>query len=639
VVSLLLLLCMLFPLTAHAKGVILNFTDVDIATMVKFISDLTGKNFVMDEKVKGKISVYSPAKLSNEEAFNVFTAVLELKGFTLIQSGKVYKIVPTATAKQSGTKLYGDKDKVPVNESYVARIITLENIPAQDAVTFLQPIVSKDGHVSAFGAANMLLVVDSAMNMQKIIAIVEMIDAEKRRELPEVIYLKNAGAENVAKVLQDWAGSRSAKQPGQTTVSSVGITVVPDTRLNAVLVFGAEKDKEEIRKLVALVDVPPPTSSGKVNVYYLENGDATDIAKVLDGVVKGSAAQVQPGQAAAPQSSPFDVGKITITPYKATNSLVVMASPTDYQNLLQVIQKLDRKRRQVFVQALIAEVSLDRLKTLGVQWGAIAGGANKTATAAGIYDPQNVISSVLGAVTALSQSGISIPDLGTKTPLNFAVALQALETNGILNVLSTPSIMTSDNKEAEIFVGENVPFRGSITFNASLPNSPQQAIDRKDTGITLKLTPQISEGEYVKMDIYQEISAVKDATSTGAAADITTTKRSAKTSVVVKDTDTVAIGGLIQDKDQETISKVPFFGDIPLLGWFFKTRSITRQKTNLLILLTPKIIKNPGDLNDVSQQMKIKFNDAARKSEPLNIPAELNIKPADKGQTPETGGK
>ena len=636
-VSLLLLVYMLLPLPAHAKGVILNFTDVDIATMVKFISDLTGKNFVMDEKVKGKISVYSPAKLSNEEAFNVFTSVLELKGFTLIQSGKVHKIVPTSAAKQSGTKLYRSTDKIPVNESYVARVITLENIPAQDAVNFLQPIISKDGHVSAFGAANMLLVVDSSFNLQKLIAIVEMIDAEKSRELPELIYLKNAGAENVAKVLQDWAGSRT-KQPGQATVSSIGTTIVPDTRLNAILVFGVEKDKEEIRKLVALVDVAPPTSSGKVNVYYLENGDATDIAKVLDGVVKGSAAQVQPGQAAAPQSSPFEGGKITITPDKATNSLVIMASPTDYQNLLQVIQKLDRKRRQVFVQALIAEVSLDRLKALGVQWGAIGGAATKTATAAGIYDPQNVISSVLGAVGALKAGGITIPDL-TGTPLNFAVALQALESNGILNVLSTPSIMTSDNKEAEIFVGENVPFRGSITFNTALQNSPQQSIERKDTGITLKLTPQISEGEYVKMDIYQEISAVKDSTSTGAAADITTTKRSAKTSVVVKDTDTVAIGGLIQDKDQVTVSKVPLLGDIPLLGWLFKTKSTTRQKTNLLILLTPKIIKNPGDLNDVSQQMQRNFSDAARKNEPLNIPAAISIKPADKGQTPDTGGK
>ncbi len=621
-----------------AKGVILNFTDVDISTMVKFISDLTGKNFVMDEKVKGKISVYSPAKLSNEEAFNVFTSVLELKGFTLIQAGKVYKIVPTSSAKQSGTRLYSSKEKIPVNESYVARVITLENIPAQDAVTFLLPIISKDGHVSAFGASNMLLVVDSSINIQKLIAIIEVIDAEKRRDLPEVVYLKNAGAENVAKVLQDWAGSKSAKQPGQAA-SALGTTIVPDIRLNAILVFGAEKDKEEIRKLVALVDVAPPTSSGKVNVYYLENADATEIAKVLDGVVKGTTAQAQSAQGGAPQGSPFDGGKVTITPDKATNSLVIMASPTDYQNLLQVIQKLDRKRRQVFVQALIAEVSLDRLKALGVQWGAIGGGATKTATVAGTYDPQGVISSVLGAVAALQQSGITIPDLTTGTPLNFAVALKALETNGILNVLSTPSIMTSDNKEAEIFVGENVPFRGSITYNTSLQNSPQQSIERKDTGITLKLTPQISEGEYVKMDIYQEISAVKDSTSTGAAADITTTKRSAKTSVVVKDQDTVAIGGLIQDKDQDVISKVPLLGDIPLLGWLFKSKSTTRQKTNLLILLTPRIIKNSDDLNDISQQMKKSFNDSAKKGEPLDIPAELSRMPAAKWKTHETGGK
>jgi len=247
-------LTLLLPCTALAKGVILNFADVDISTMVKFISDLTGKNFVMDERVKGKISVYSPAKLSNEEAFNVFTSVLELKGFTLVQSGKVYKVVPTAFAKQSGTKLYADKDTIPVNESYVARVITLENIQAQEALTFLQPVISKDGHVSAFGPSNMLLVVDSAFNLEKVMAIVKMIDSQQQREMPEVIYLKSAGAETVTKVLQDWVGKR-LKKPGQASDFSVGTTIVADTRLNAVLVFGQEKDKEEIRKLVALIDV------------------------------------------------------------------------------------------------------------------------------------------------------------------------------------------------------------------------------------------------------------------------------------------------------------------------------------------------------------------------------------------------
>ncbi|HZV81713.1 MAG TPA: secretin N-terminal domain-containing protein, partial [Geobacteraceae bacterium] len=288
-------MALLLPGPALAKGVILNFTDVDIATMVKFISDLTGKNFVMDERVKGKISVYSPAKLSTDEAFNVFTSVLELKGFTLIQVGKVYKIVPLSAAKQSGTRFYSGKEKGPINESYIARVIPLENIAVQDALTFLQPTVSKDGHLSAFGPANMLLVVDSSLNIQKILEILKAIDTEKKRDTAEILYLKNAGAENVAKIIQEWLGSRGTKAAGQQQPqTSFGVSVVADTRLNAIFIFANERDKEDIKKFITLIDVPPPNSSSKVNVYYLENADATEVAKVLDGVVKGSVASPAP---------------------------------------------------------------------------------------------------------------------------------------------------------------------------------------------------------------------------------------------------------------------------------------------------------------------------------------------------------
>lgn len=625
-----LLLALLVPGPAQAKGVILNFTDVDIATMVKFISDLTGKNFVMDERVKGKISVYSPAKLSSEEAFNVFTSVLELKGFTLIQVGKVYKIVPLAAAKQSGTRIYSDYEKGPVNDSYVARVVTLDNISAQDALTFLQPTVSKDGSLSAFGPANMLLVVDSSLNIQKILDILKVIDTEKQRDSAEIIYLKNAGAENVAKVLQDWLGNKSQKAAGQQGQSSFGASVVADSRLNALFVFAGEKDKEEIRKFVSLIDVAPPTSSNKVNVYSLENADATEVAKVLDGVVKGSAAtQGQQAQGGAPPQSPFDAGKITITPDKATNSLIIMASPIDYQNLLQVIQKLDKRRRQVFVEAIIAEVSLNRLRDLGVQWGILGGASDgKNVSTFGQYDPNSVFTTLFTALSALKTvsgtSGMPIPDTAI-TPANFAVMLQALETNGITNILSTPTILTSDNKEAEIFVGENVPFLSST--NLSSTGLSQQSVERKDTGITLKITPQISEGEYVKLDIYQEISAVKDATSKGAATDIITTKRSAKTAVVVKDMETVVIGGLIQDQDEETISKIPLLGDIPLLGWFFKSKGTTRKKTNLMIFLTPRVIKGPNDLLGVAARQREKFVGAVNNQKPLDVNEELTPKP------------
>ncbi|MBP1727644.1 MAG: gspD [Deltaproteobacteria bacterium] len=630
-----IIVTLLLPLPALAKGVILNFTDVDIATMVKFISDLTGKNFVMDERVKGKISVFSPAKLSNEEAFNVFTSVLELKGFTLIQSGKVYKIVPTASAKQSGTRLYADKEKIPVNESYIARVITLENITAQEAVTFLQPVVSKDGHVSAFGPANMLLVVDSSFNIQKIMAIIQVIDAEKRRDLPEILYLKSAGAENVAKVLQDWLGNKSAKQPGQPAAAALGTTIVPDSRLNAILVFGPEKDKEEIRQLVALVDVVPPISGGKVNVYYLENADATEVAKVLDGVVKGSSAT--PGQAAAPQASPFEGGKITITPDKATNSLVIMASPTDYQNLLQVIQKLDRKRRQVFVQASIVEVSLDRAKELGIQWGFFGGASSGDLATAGIFDPFGTLTPFFAAVGQLSQAGLLPEDMKLATAANFPFILKAMQGNGMLNILSSPTILTSDNKEAEIFVGENIPFLGTSVINGS---TSQQSIERKDTGITLKITPQITDGDYIKLDVMQEISALKDTINVGVSStDRSITKRSAKTSVIVKDQETVAIGGLISEIERESETRVPLLGDLPLLGYLFRSKTMKREKTNLILLLTPRVIKDGRDLDDVTQKQRVRFKEAAQKADPVDIPGYIGTRPAPGAAAPQDGGK
>ncbi|UPU38323.1 type II secretion system secretin GspD [Geomonas paludis] len=611
------------PNLVLAKGVVLNFTDVDIATMVKFISDLTGKNFIMDERVKGKISVFSPAKLSNEEAYNVFTSVLELKGFTVIPAGKVMKIVPTAAAKQAGMKVFSDGEKGVVNDTYQARVIQLEHVAPQDAVTFLQPLVSKDGQISAFGAANLILVVDSAYNIQKILGILKYIDTDQVREGAELVFLKNAAADSVATLVKDWlSGKQSGKTAAGAVPSAGNVPVVADARLNALIIFGSDKDKADIKKLIALVDVVPPTTSSKVNVYYLENAEATEVAKVLEGLVKGTptTAPGAPGAAAAPQQAVFEGGKITITPDKATNSLVVMASPTDYQNLLQVIQKLDRRSRQVFVQAMIAEVSVNRAKDLGVQIGVIGAASNGTVATIGTFDP-------FGTVAGLSTTAQAAKTLGmdvTLGKINVPVVLQALQTNGALNVLSTPNIMTSDNKEAEIFVGESVPFVSGTNLTST--GLSQQSIERKDTGIILKIKPQISEGEYVKLDIYQEISAVKNF---GTATDpsLGSTKRSAKTSVVVKNTDTVLIGGLIQDTDQETESKVPLLGDIPGLGWLFKTKSTKRDKTNLLIMLTPRIIKDARDLAEVSVTQRNNFSEAVKNNAPFNLERALEEKP------------
>lgn len=605
-----LLLLTALPVCAAGKGIVLNFSDVDISTMVKFISDLTGRNFVLDERVKGKISVYSPSKLSADEAFAVFTSVLDLKGFSVVQTGRVYKIVPSAVAKQSGMKLLTGSERTPVNEAYVARVIALDRIPSQEAATFLQPVVSKDGYVASFGPANMLLVVDSAVNIQKVLDIIKTIDTDMRRDGAELVFLKHASADNVALIVREWlfgrdrskSGAQTAQSQTQGQLITVGGLLVPDARLNAVIIFGSDADKEEIKKFIAMIDVMPPTSSSKINVYYLENADATDVGKVLETMIKGTSASTGTSQAITGQQQvSFEGSRISISPDKATNSLVIMASPADYQNLIQVIRKLDRRRRQVFVKALVAEVSLDKVRDIGLQLGVGGAGSDGTIAAAGVLDPFNF----LGASNAQQQAVVKILS-GLSNNVNFSGVLKLLDQNGAVNVLSTPNILTSDNKEAEIFVGENIPLLTSTTLSST--GLSQQSIERKDTGITLKITPQITEGEYIKLDIYQEISAVKN--SKGEASDLVTTKRSAKTSVVVKDSDSVVIGGLIQTRDEENIEKIPLLGDIPLLGYLFKTKSTQRTKTNLIIILTPRIIRSGADMAAISGEQRDSFEDA-----------------------------
>ncbi len=611
----------------------MNFTDVEISTMVKFISELTGKNFVLDERVKGKVSVFSPSKLTKDEAFALFTSVLELKGFTVVQAGKFYKVLPTAGAKQSGMRLL-EKGKLPLGDAFVARVFPLEQISSQEALVFLQPIISKEGHIGSFGPGNMLLVVDAASNLQKVSDILTMIDTPQRREGSELVYLKHGSAEGVAKVLQEWLsgrGQRQAAGAAQTQLSGV-IQVIADPRLNAILLFGPEKDKKDIRSLISQLDVTPPEASSKINVCYLEHTDATEMAKVLDGVIKGiTAAASTAGQAAvAAHASPLDSGKVTVTPDKASNSLVIMASPTDYNNLLQVIKKLDRRSKQVFVQVLIAEISPEKSRNLGIQAGALAVGAlGKYFQGGVIYDPFNTFNQILGTSSGGSTNPISA--LITKRldeadkPVTGAAVIQALEAEGVLNILSTPNILTTDNKEAEINVGENVPFKGSSTQSTF---GTTESVERKDIGINLKIKPQVSEGDYIRMDIYQEISAVKN--DKGQAVDLVTTKRSAKTSVVVKDKETIVIGGLIQDTEENNVEKVPLLGDIPGLGWLFKTTSKTRKKTNLMIMMTPRIVRDSTDINEISNRQRGLFNEAVKDMGPMDVKKELSsieIKP------------
>ena len=302
-----------------------------------------------------------------------------------------------------------------------------------------------------------------------------------------------------------------------------------------------------------------------------------------------------------------------------------MASPNDYSNLVQVIKKLDRRSKQVFVQVLIAEVSLDKSRNLGVQAGIMGAGASGSVAGGGMYDPFNALTNMLSTAGS-GTGGISTllsGKIGTK-PLNVAAVVQALDSNGLLNVLSTPNILTSDNKDAEIFVGENIPFGGQSTVSSGIQTS---STERKDVGINLKIKPQISEGDYIRLDINQEISAVKEVITVGAGlTDRSTTKRSAKTSIVVKDNETIIIGGLIQDQEQEIVSKVPLLGDIPFLGWLFKYTSKKRNKTNLMIMLTPRIVKDDRDLAEMTSGQRLKFGTSVDNIKPLDVKKEISGK-------------
>nr|MBV6630831.1 type II secretion system secretin GspD [Oceanococcus sp. HetDA_MAG_MS8] len=592
-------LALSIPLQVAAQnsgGTTLNLKDADIASLITTVSDLTGTNFIVDPRVKGKVTVLSSAPMSPEELYSVFLAVLQVHGFAAVPAGPVTKIVPEVGAKQDGGS-YFEFDGLAEDE-IVTRVVEIANVPAAQLVPILRPLVPQYGHLAAYSPSNMLIISDRAANVARLTQIIERIDRSSNSEL-EVIRLEYASATDVERLVQGlYQGNKAAAQAaGQDPV-----VVLADERTNSILVSGDPSQRVAIRALVAHLDIPLD-EDGDTQVIYLSFANSETLAPILEGYVESQQqgqAGGQGGQAAAGNRGGSRMPGTRIVAEPDINALVITAPPKIMRGLKSVIAQLDIRRSQVLVEAILAEISVNKARQLGVDWAVFN---DEQVAAAGILD-QSVIGGLGGALggqggsaaaLSLVRQGLNIA--GGRENSNgttFGVLLRALSSDGDTNVLSTPSVVTMDNEEAEISVGQEVPFLTGSFSNAGGQVgavNPFQTIERRDVGLTLAITPQINAGDNIQLEIRQESSDVV-AGGGGGAVDLVTNKRTLNTTVMVDDGDILVLGGLINDNVNQTEQKIPILGDIPLIGALFRSTSVNRDKQNLMIFIRPTILRD-----------------------------------------------
>lgn len=645
-VGLLLVLALLVanPLApwAQERMVTLNFKDVEIAVLVKLISDVTGKNFVLDERVRGKVTIISPTSLTAEEAYQLFLAVLDVKGFAAIPAGKVIKIVPAAVAKQKASEIAVDERKDD-RQNFITQVITLKFSDAQALATSLAPLVPPTGSILAHAASNRLIISDIASSVERLIKIIAELDNETLQRKFEVIPLKYASPEEVASAINSLltAERRVVRRPPTPaipvrpptpTVTLEGGFVTPDPRTNSLLVSGTSEQIEDIKKLIAKLDIPLAGERATIHVYYLENAVAEEMAKTLNEAIgkPAPAAAAAPPRAAPPAPTtptaalPGEAvgqirieGVVNIVADKATNSLIITATPSDYERLKEVIKKLDMRRRQVYVEAMIMELTMDRSRELGVELQNVVDLAGRGAfvigrTAFGTLFPTASPTSLLGlVVAAFSGQTVTLPD-GRVIPARQAL-IRAIQTDSQINLISTPQLLTMDNEESEILVGSNIPIPAGVLFDPARPELVRTQVERKDIGVIMRIKPQITEGDFLRLNLYQELSqAVPCPAAIEAIQGLCVSKRTAKSAVVVKDSQMVVIGGLIEDRATETATKVPLLGDIPILGHLFKTSAKTKTKDNLVIFLVPRIVRSEVEMEEIKRKKEEKFQEGLK---------------------------
>jgi general secretion pathway protein D len=560
----------------------LNFTNTDIDAVITAVGKLTGKNFIIDPRVKGKVTVITNKPLNREEVYQVFLSLLNVHGFAAIPGESAIKIVPDANAKQESIKTV-EQARFQDGDELITQVIPVKHIQATQLIPILRPLIPQHGHLAANAETNVLIISDTSSNVARLLEIIDRIDQEVDTEV-EMIRLKNANAADVVNMV------KQLRQPGKQ--EALSYSLIPDERTNSVLLSGDKQERIRIRALISHMDIPLEEGGGDTHVIYLKYAKAEELVSVLMGVSK-TFTKGKTGQTTQPAA--IGAGLINIQADASNNALIINAPAGVVRSLRAVIQQLDIRRAQVLVEAVLAEVSYEKSTELGVQWAYDGTEGGTKNGAIGFLSFSGFGSGILGLLESPPQisDGLSL-GLGTFTDgeMSLAALVRALGGEANTNILSTPSLVTMDNQEASIVVGQNVPFiTGQYTSTGSGTSTvnPFQTIQREDVGLTLKIKPQINEGDTVMMDISQEVSSL---TSSTVGSDLITNKRAITTSVLVNDDQILVLGGLIEDTMREAEQKVPGLGDLPGLGWLFKYKQMKKAKTNLMVFIHPTILKD-----------------------------------------------
>jgi general secretion pathway protein D len=598
---------------ADEERITVNFVNADIQSVIKVVGQHTGRNFILDPRVQGTVNIVSDKPVSKDMLYQILLSTLRVQGYAAVEGDGFVKIVPEAEAKTSAGPTGEAAARVP-GDRIVTQVFILQNENATQLVPVLRPLVTANNFIGAYPNNNAIIITDYASNVQRIRRIIESIDRASNTDV-QIIRLQNASAIDIAQTLKSVVPETNVPANAPGTTPKVAVAV--DQRTNSLLVR-ADNPQLMLRiKAIALgLDAP---GAGNNNIYtvFLRNAEATRIAETLRGLLSGSESSrvtttaTTPAGGTATQSTATQTtgGSAATAPssiiqaYPPTNSIIIAAPEPVYRGLRTVIDQLDQRRYQVYVEALIVEVSTGRAAEFGVQWNAARNIGGDQTLFGGTNFSTSPGNNILGIATdprtvggglnlGIIRGALTIP--GTTIQIaNLQLLARALEGDSGANVLSTPNVLTLDNEEAKIVVGQNVPFiTGTFTPTAGSATNPFQTIERKDIGLTLRVTPQVSEAGAVKLKIFQEVSSVTRDKALVQSADIITNKRSLESTVLVDDGQIVVLGGLIQDDQNAAVDKVPLLGDIPYLGALFKYETRNRKRTNLMIFLRPVILRD-----------------------------------------------